>query len=267
MIPPPVRNALAIFSLLMDLIPPLSITSPTTPERKYQTAQRKYQLYHGIFLDYTRPSRQTIEEPLSFLSPTELILSHALIEHTSGRESNLNHEGNTLPSTFLIHFISAVSDPQATSLGLSFLRHLLVHMKGCLLSHPTEEEIALINLSTECQWNDLKYKHMKSNSGLFAYDVFCGIFEGIGKLLKASKKYETNRKPLRALNSNTMGQVDEKRSINIEENTIIIWEPVLIEMVQLIQVSVQASTKIYLTQGMYNSCSSPSRTLVRTLLG
>ena len=253
-IPNPMKNALYTLQILLDLT---EISS-----------ENQHQLYHGIFLD-----KQTIqihnqtpdfvkinnfnEDLSSRLSPCEVVLYFALnsetkfptMTTTAMKSTSMNQDVLCNLPSFLIHFVGAISDPQTSSVATEFLIKLLQHFKKCLNSHPSEEELLQITSDSEYEWNEYKFQQLKTNVGDLAYHAFFGAFDGIKKILNESTRegIEPKKIPLGNVNLNVLDgedrenlrtmKVADKQKIRMIETELksLIWEPLLIDFIYLIQ--------------------------------
>ena len=159
-----------------------------------------------------------------------------------------------ITTSFLIQFMLTTSDPQAASAAAQVLSKLLFHLKRSLHFYPTDSELMEWNISGY-SWNESRYKDLKSSGGIFAYDVFCGVFDGIGKILleeyqglgkRGRDQGAARRHPLGSLHANLMetcGREKQGWEKGRQENSMeegfenLIWEPLLIDMIDLLQVS------------------------------
>jgi hypothetical protein len=222
---------------------------------------------------HTSPSSQG--QGLTGRTDTERQQQQGQRQGPMDKEEEEEKEEIMTPS-FLIQFMLTTSDPQASSSATQVLLKLLSHLKRALHFHPSDSQLMAWNASG-LSWNELRFKELKSAGGIFAYDVFCGIFDGIGKIL--AQEYEVRdratrgaragggraagegdeqrgreRSPLGSLHVNLLetlgrggglegkGQRKGKDQLQAEqakqetELRSLIWEPLLIDMIELLQV-------------------------------
>lgn len=285
-IPFPVKNALKTLSALLDLTTPRLQSLPQTGASGSFSNTREKPFQRIFFDKYSETGRTFSDQTYSLpdsefylnISPAEMVFHSAFRDlspssspttspaalHTQGLtgrtdtelqpEQEVKEEEERITPSFLIQFMLTTSDPQAASAAAQVLSKLLYHLKRSLHFYPTDSELMEWNISGY-SWNEFKYKDLKSSGGIFAYDVFCRSFDGIGKILleeyrglgkRGRDQGETRRYPLGSLHANLMetggrekqGWQKERKENNIEEGLEnLIWEPLLIDMIDLLQVS------------------------------
>jgi hypothetical protein len=285
-IPSPVKNALKTFSVLLDLTTP-------RPQAGHPTAwSSRDRSFQRMFLDKYSETGQTFSQQASAalsdsefylsISPAEMVFYSAFrdlpplsqgTERTDtelqqgqehGQGQGLHEEGeerSTITPSFLIQFLLTTSDPQAASTAAQVLSKLLGHLKRSLHFHPTDSELMAWDASGH-SWNEFRFKDLKSAGGIFAYDVFCGVFDGLGKIVTQQSEggggrggggqWEMKRDPLGSLHANLMGSGGRGRNGQQEKKEggngfreeeggeeglrSLIWEPLLIDLIELLQV-------------------------------
>lgn len=244
-IPPAVKNALKTFSLLLDLV-------NARPQKNSNFRDISFQ---QMFLDKcsetdSRHYSDTSVPPpatdtyLNF-SPAEMVFYYSFQESSVLSPSNpssgtdTEHEKSLSPS-FLIQFMNTTSDPQASSSAIHVMMKLLSHLKKTLNYHPTELDMMEWNTSG-FSWNEVKYKDLKSIGGILAYDIFCGVFDGLSKIVdEYSLSVDERRSPLSALNLNIVDQ-ERRRNKEVEMANVekdlrnLMWEPLFVDMIYLMQ--------------------------------
>jgi hypothetical protein len=109
------------------------------------------------------------------------------------------------------------------------------------LNHsPTEAEVRHWH-TIGYSWSELKYKDFKSVGGIFAYDVFCGVFDGLAKVSREYALNSVEDQSSRAVGSErgrwNRETNSRQESVSEKELSELIWEPLLVDMMNLLQVA------------------------------